>query len=149
MKYHLAQINIGKLLAPIDHPLIAGFVNQLDRINALAEKSPGFVWRLQEENGSAVNIQVFEDPLLLVNMSVWESADALKAFTYQTDHLQVFRDRYKWFEKPDRPHLALWWIPAGQLPTPEVGKTKLEYLQGHGETEVAFTFRSILKPSQG
>jgi hypothetical protein len=143
MSYHLAQINIARLLAPIDDPLIADFVRQLDDINALAESSPGFVWRLKEESGNATNIDVFGDSLLIVNMSVWESIEDLKNFAYKSAHVQVFCDRTRWFEKMEVAHMALWWVPAGTLPTAEEGRDRLLYLREHGESDWAFTFRSL------
>lgn len=141
---HLAQINIARLLAPIDDPLIADFVRQLDDINALAESSPGFVWRLKEESGNATNIDVFGDSLLIVNMSVWESIEDLKNFAYKSAHVQVFRDRTRWFEKMEVAHMALWWVPAGTLPTAEEGRDRLLYLREHGESDWAFTFRTLV-----
>lgn len=141
---HLAQINIARLLAPIDDPMIADFVRQLDDINALAESSPGFVWRLKEETGNATNIDVFGDPLLIVNMSVWESIEDLKNFAYKSAHVQVFRDRARWFEKMDVAHMVLWWVPAGIFPTAEEGRDRLLHLREKGESEWAFTFRSVM-----
>ena len=140
---HLAQINIARLLAPIDDPMIADFVRQLDDINTLAESSPGFVWRLKEESGNATSIDVFGDPLLIVNMSVWESIEDLKNFAYKSAHIQVFRDRARWFEKMDVAHMALWWVPVGAFPSAEEGRDRLLHLREHGESERAFTFRSL------
>ncbi len=139
--YHLAQINIGRMLAPLDDPQMAGFVNQLDPLNALADQSPGFVWRLQDEAGDATSIRVFDDERILVNMSVWESLEALQDYVYRSRHLGPLRDRKQWFEVPRAPHLALWWIPAGHRPTPEEGKARLEHLQRHGPSSEAFTFK--------
>jgi hypothetical protein len=138
--YHLAQINIARMAAPLDSPVMEQFVAQLATINALAELSPGFVWRLQTESGDATSLRAFDDPLVLVNMSVWESVEALREFTYKTGHVGVLRDRMKWFEKPRAAHLAMWWIPAGHVPTVEEAKSRLEYLQSHGETAFAFSF---------
>ena len=139
--YHLAQINIGRLRAPLDDPRIAGFVDQLDPINALADESPGFVWRLQSEAGDATSFRVFEDERILLNMSVWESMEALQEYVYHSAHLGPLRDRKQWFDVPDKPHLALWWIPAGHLPTPQEGKERLEHLRRHGPSPEAFTFK--------
>src|SRR5271169_3409705 len=99
MTFHLAEINIGRLLAPTDDPKIASFVAQLDRINALAEASPGFVWRLKSDSGNATDIDYNGDPLVIVNMSVWESVEALRDYVYASHHIQVFRDRARWFER--------------------------------------------------
>lgn len=142
---HLAQINIGRLLAPIDDPLIADFVRQLDDINALAESSPGFVWRLKDDvSNDATSINVFGDPLIIVNMSVWESAEDLKNFAYKSAHVQVFRDRARWFEKMEVAHMALWWVPVGVMPTAEEGRDRLLYLRENGESKRVFTFRNLV-----
>lgn len=138
--YHLAQINVGRMIAPLDSPLVAGFVSQLDPINALADRSPGFVWRLQTESGNATSVQAFEDPTILLNMSVWESVEALKNYVYQSAHVGVLRDRAKWFEKPAEAHLALWWIPAGHIPIPQEGRERIEFLRAWGASLMAFTF---------
>jgi len=109
MDFHLAQINIGRLVAPIDDPRIADFVAQLGPINALADSAPGFVWRLQTESGNATDVPFNEDPSVMVNMSVWESIEALRSFTYSSRHIEVFRDRARWFQKMDKPYYCLWW----------------------------------------
>ena len=138
--YHLAQINIGRILAPIDDPLMADFVSQLPPINALADSTPGFVWRLQTESGDATSIRIYEDEMVAVNMSVWESMDALKEYVYKSAHYGVVRGRKRWFEKFDGPYMALWWVPAGHIPTPQEGQERLEHLRAHGESEYAFSF---------
>ena len=139
--YHLAQVNIARALAPMDDPMMAGFMNQLDPINALADESPGFVWRLQDEAGNATAIRVFDDDRILLNMSVWKSLEALQDYVYRSAHLGPLRDRKQWFEVPDAPHLALWWIPAGHIPTPQEGKARIEHLRRHGPSPEAFTFK--------
>jgi hypothetical protein len=141
--YHLAQINIGRMVAPLDSPAMAGFVSQLDPINALADSSPGFVWRLQTDGGSATAVQAYEDPRILINMSVWESVDALKNFVYRSGHLVPLRDRSQWFEKPAEAHLALWWIPAGHLPSVEEARERLEFRRTWGGSPLAFSFGKI------
>ncbi|MGC2661470.1 MAG: DUF3291 domain-containing protein [Bryobacteraceae bacterium] len=113
--WHLAQVNIGRLRAPLDHPQIAEFIALLDPINALAESSPGFVWRLQSGNGNATDVVYNEDPLTIVNISVWESVEALRGYVYGGRHLSTFRQRYDWFEKAEQPTYCLWWVPAGHL----------------------------------
>jgi hypothetical protein len=147
-KYHLAQINIGRILAPIDDPIMAEFVAQLPAINALADSTPGFVWRLQTESGDATSIRIYEDDMVAVNMSVWESVDALREFAYKSSHAGVMRDRKRWFEKFDGPYMALWWIPAGHIPTPQEGQERLEYLREHGDTADAFSFKKIFPQSE-
>jgi hypothetical protein len=140
MEYHLAQINIGRLVAPVDDPKIAEFVRQLDEINALAEKAPGFVWRLQSSSGNATDIAYSEDSFMIVNMCVWKSVEALREYVYHSDHLRVFRDRAKWFEKMDKPSYCLWWVPAGHTPTVTEGRERMEHYQQHGATQFSFWF---------
>jgi uncharacterized protein DUF3291 len=142
-KYHIAQINIGRILAPIDDPIMAEFVAQLPPINALADSSPGFVWRLQTESGDATSIRIYEDDRIAVNMSVWESVDALREFAYKSSHAGVMRDRKRWFEKFDGPYMAMWWIPSGHIPSTEEGKERLDYLREHGDTAYAFSFKNL------
>ena len=141
--HHLAQINIARLIAPLDDPRIADFVAQLDPVNALAERSPGFVWRLQSAEGNATDIPYDDDPFVIVNMSVWESVEALKQFTYSGDHRQVFRERARWFEKMTAPQYCLWWVPVGHVPTVSEGRERLEHYQKHGATEFAFWFNKL------
>ena len=141
--YHLAQINVGRILAPIDDPLMAEFVAQLAPINALADSTPGFVWRLQTESGDATSIRIYDDEMIAVNMSVWESVESLREFAYKSAHSGVMRDRKRWFEKFDGLYMALWWIPAGHIPSPQEGKERLEYLRQHGDGEYAFSFKNI------
>ena len=141
-RYHLAQINVARALAPLDDPRLAGFVARLDEINALADASRGFVWRLQSDSGNATDIQVSADPNFIVNLSVWEDLDSLFAYVYRSDHLQVMAQRRQWFEKPDGAFLALWWLPEGRLPTVEEGLERIELLDRMGPTPEAFTFKA-------
>lgn len=143
MKNHLAQINIGRLVAPMDDPRIADFVAQLAPINALADVAPGFIWRLQSSAGNAMDIAYSDDPTINVNMSVWESLESLRDYVYRSDHLPVFRDRAKWFVKMDKPHYCLWWIPAGHIPTVAEGRERLEHYQQHGPTPFSFWFSKL------
>ena len=140
-QYHLAQVNIGRVRAPLDDPIMEGFRTQLDPINALADRTPGFVWRLQTEDGNAMAIRPFDDERMAINMSVWESLDALQQFVYQSAHIAPLRDRKQWFEPMEGPILALWWVPAGHIPTVVEAKERLEHLKLHGPTAHAFTFR--------
>lgn len=144
---HLAQLNIARMLAPIDSPVMAEFVAQLDAINALADGSPGFVWRLVGAGNDATSLRPFPDDFIIVNMSVWESIEALKQYVYRSDHARVLRERAKWFEKMSESHMVLWWVPAGHIPTVTEAKAKLMHLREHGETPEAFTFRSVLAQS--
>ena len=140
--FHFSQINVARARAPLEDPILADFIAQLDEINALADRSPGFVWRLQDESGSATDIQVEDDPLLIVNMSVWESQEALFDFVYKSGHMPVLSRRKEWFERLDTPSLALWWAPVEILPSLEDGLERLEYLARHGPSARAFTFKT-------
>jgi uncharacterized protein DUF3291 len=142
-KYHLAQCNIGRARGPIDDPVMAGFVARLADINALADGAPGFVWRLQEDNGNATSIQAFEDSLILLNMSVWESPDALREFVYRSDHASVMRQRRSWFERFEGVYLVLWWVPSGHIPTVQEARERLAHLEKHGDSPHAFSFARI------
>lgn len=149
-QYHIAQINIAKMLAPVDDPLLADFVSELDAVNALADQADGFVWRLQSEEGNATDIRAFDNPMLLINMSVWESIDALFEYTYNNQHLEIFRARRKWFAKPEGTHLALWWVASGHTPTVEEGKQHLQILEKNGPTPEVFTFKNRFPlPNEG
>lgn len=140
MNYHLAQINIGRLIAPIDDPRIAEFVAQLAPLNALADQAPGFVWRLQSASGNATDIPYDDDPTMMLNMSVWESLETLHHYAYGSEHRKAFRDRAKWFQKLDKPSYCLWWIPAGHIPTVAEGRERLEHYQKNGATPFSFWF---------
>ena len=144
--YHLAQINIAKMKAPLDDPIMAEFANALDEVNRVAEQSPGFVWRLQTDSGNATEFRAYTDPKILVNISVWQSVEQLKAYVYKSLHGDFFVRRRKWFAKYQGEHFAMWWIRAGHLPTIEEGKAKLEYLELHGDTSECFTFAEPYSP---
>lgn len=139
MTFHIAQCNIARLRHPEGDPRVADFFAALDTINALAERSPGFVWRYMDESGAATDTRPFEDPEVIVNLSVWDSVDSLRAFTYRTDHVDFFRRRSEWFTS-DRSALVLWWVPAGHLPSVEEAMSRLDTLATQGPTEEAFTF---------
>ena len=143
---HLAVFNIARLRAPMDDPLIDDFRNNLDPINALAESSPGFVWRLQDESGNATNITPYADPRVITNMAVWTSVDELADFTYRSGHLEFLRRRRDFFDAPTEAILVLWWIPEGTIPTMEEAMARLEHLRTHGPTPTAFTFRHRFDP---
>ena len=142
MNYHLAQVNIARMLGPIDSPVMVEFVNNLDRINAVADKSEGFVWRLKDEENNATSMKIFEDEFLIVNMSVWTSLEALFKFTYQSAHTEIFKRKKEWFSKMQDMHMAFWYVKEGEVPTTEEAKKRLAYLNEHGETPHAFTFKS-------
>ena len=138
--HHLAQLNIARLRAPIDSPELADFVAQLTEINALGERSPGYVWRLQDDSGDATALRPFE-PDIIVNLTVWESVESLRAFVYRTAHLEPMRRRRDWFVPLNAPHLVLWWIPAGEIPTITEAATRLTQLRDNGPSPEAFTLR--------
>jgi hypothetical protein len=140
--HHLAQLNIGRLRAPLDDPQIADFQAQLAPVNALAEAAPGFVWRLQDaQTGDATSFRPFEgDPLMMINCSVWESLEALWDFVYRTVHLDSMRRRREWFHRLAEAYTVLWWVPAGHLPTVGEALDRLARLRTDGPGPEAFTF---------
>lgn len=140
--FHLAQINVGRLVGPRDDPCVAGFFDALATVNALADSSPGFVWRLQGDNGNATGLAVTGDPQFIVNLSVWTDADALFAFVYRSAHTPVMAQRRGWFAPMASAHQALWWVAAGSQPGIEEGLARLWRLDTFGPTEQAFTFKS-------
>lgn len=148
MPYHLAQLNIGRVRAPLDQPIMAGFVNRLDEINALADASPGFAWRLQTTEGNATYLRPYADDRIIVNMSVWESVAALRAFVYKSAHSQLLRHRDDWFEKFSGAYLALWWVPVGHLPGIDEAKKRLAHLERHGPSQFVFTFKTVYPPDE-
>jgi Domain of unknown function (DUF3291) len=141
MAYELAQLNIGIIKGPMDSPVMADFAANLERINALAEQTPGFVWRLQTDEGDATAIRPFEDENMLVNMSVWRDVDSLRRFVYRSEHVGIMRRRGEWFERMGEAFLVLWWVPKGHRPAVAEAITKLQILRRDGATPEAFTFR--------
>jgi len=146
MTHHLAQLNIGRTKAAPEDPIMDGFMSRLDEINAIADESPGFVWRLQTEDGNATSIHAFDDPLLLVNMSVWESIDTFREFTYRSNHKELLQKRADWFDRYEGPYQVMWWVPAGHIPTVEEAKDRLEMLVERGPTRDAFTYKDRFDP---
>jgi len=140
--WHVAQMNVGTVLHPLDDPRIAEFMGLLDQVNAMADASPGFVWRLQSAQGNATDIQVNDDPRFIVNMSVWQSVEALFDFVYRSSHRSVMAKRRNWFARPDRAYQLLWWIPAGSTPSIEQGLERLGWLDRNGASPYAFDFRN-------
>lgn len=144
--FRLAQVNLARPLEPLDSELLREFVEALDSVNAVADGAPGFVWRLQTDEGNATSVRAMDDDSLIVNMSVWESIDALRAFVYSTPaHLAVMRRRREWFERLET-HLALWWVPAGHLPTVAEAEERVTLLSAIGPSPDAFTFRRHFPP---
>ena len=145
--HELAQLNIGIFRAPIDSPEMAEFVANLDRINALAEQSPGFVWRLQTDEGNATAIRPFPDQdNVAINLSVWSDVDALNRFVFRSAHVEIMRRRREWFERMGEAYMVLWWIRAGHRPSVAEAIAKLEQLRAAGPTPAAFTFRHAFPP---
>jgi len=140
--WRLAQINVGRLVAPADDPRVAPFFAALDRINEVADLAPGFVWRLQSESGNATDIKPTDDPRFIVNMSVWEDAEALFAYVYRSAHAPEMARRREYFERFDGAYQALWWVPAGQIPSIDEGLARLWRLDRFGPTSQAFTFKA-------
>ena len=152
MDYVLAQVNIGRLLAPIDSPLIADFVAALDSVNAMADAAPGFVWRMVTEDGNALAVRGFEQDGvgsgggIIINMSVWESVETLAAYVYGDAHRAVLRRRREWFELMREAYTTLWWIPRGHVPTPGEAEDRIRHLRQYGPTPRAFTLRVHFPP---
>lgn len=145
-RYHIAQVNIGRIRAELDDPIMAGFVNRLDEINALADASPGFVWRLQTDAGNATYFRPFADDRTLLNMSVWKDIESLRQYVYNTSHRELLRQRHEWFEKFDRVYMALWWVPEGHIPGIDEARRRLDHLEAHGPSQFAFTFKTVFDP---
>ena len=143
--FHLAQVNIGLPREPLDSALLADFVAALDPINALADGSPGFVWRLQTEDGNATALRIFDDRLM-VNMSVWESVEALADYVYRSAHTEVMRNRRRWFHHLSEMYAALWWVPVGHRPSVAEAEERLTHVRVHGPTPYAFTFQQPFPP---
>ncbi len=146
--YNIAQVNIGRIRAELNDPIMAGFVNRLEEINALADASPGFVWRLIVNDGNATYLRPFGDPRMLLNMSVWETVEELRNFVFQTAHKELLRQRHAWFEKLTEVYTALWWVPMGHIPSVDEAKQRLAHLEANGPTQFAFTFQSVFQPDE-
>jgi hypothetical protein len=144
--YHLAQYNIARLVAPLDSPQLADFVANLDRINQIGDRSPGFVWRHQTAEGNSTAVRVRDDPMIIINFSVWEDADSLFEYSYRSDHAEVFRRRKEWFDPHDSYYLVLWWVATGHEPTVEEAEERLDHLQEHSPTPYAFTLKERFPP---
>jgi hypothetical protein len=142
---HLAQLNVGRIRYPTDDPRLAEFMGALDRINALAERSPGFGWRLKCDSGNATDIKVTSDPMFLVNMSVWETVEALEHFVWQTVHKRFYQRKANWFAPMLRPHFVMWWIAVDHVPTPEEALARLAHLTEQGPGDYAFGWESLPK----
>ena len=142
----LAQINVATLKYDLEDERVKGFVDNLDRINALAEAQDGFIWRLKDDNNNATSIQIFDRDDLLVNMSMWESVEALRAYVISDKHMTIMRRRAEWFFRPAEPTLVLWWQAADELPTVQLAENKLTHLREHGPSPQAFDFKTQFPP---
>jgi hypothetical protein len=139
---HFAQFNIARMRYPLDDPRMAEFVDNVARVNALAEKIPGFVWRLHDDSGNAMNMQVYNDYALLPNLTVWENVEALERFVWQTVHQRFYARREEWF-RPVKTTLVLWWVSAGHRPDMAEGVSRFDHLIAHGPSDNAFGWREI------
>lgn len=140
MHFELAEINVARMHTDVEDPRMAGFVSRLNEINAMAEASPGFVWRLQDDSGNATSFRAFDDDRILINVSVWTSVESFREFVYRSAHGDMVRDGRKWFEPPSAEQIAMWWISAGQLPNLEEAVERLEQLRKHGPSADSFHF---------
>ena len=138
---HVALLNVARMVAPLDSPQLAEFVAGLDPVNAAADAAPGFVWRHQDDNGNSTGVRVLDDDMLLVNLAVWESIDALADFAYGGAHRDIMRKRRQWFERMSEPYLVLWWVPAGHRPSVDEAVERLLHLRSNGPSPEAFTFK--------
>ncbi len=144
MKQHLAQLNIGRAKYDNDDPRFAGFIDNLDKVNGVADRSKGFIWRLKEEDGEKA-ISPTDDPQLIVNLSVWEAAEDLEHFVFNTIHKRIYDRRAAWFPPMEKAHFVMWWIPAGHIPTVDEAFEKLEKLRADGPTDDAFGWERLEK----
>jgi len=148
LAYELAQVNIGRLKAPLDSPQLKDFVDNLDPVNADADTADGFVWRLAGESGDATDVAVLGDEWLIINMSVWRDTDSLTAYMYQGRHREMLARRREWFERVQEVMVVLWWVPTGHRPSVAEAEERLLHLRANGPTPYAFTLRTSF-PAQG
>jgi hypothetical protein len=141
--HHLAQINIATAKFDMDDARMDGFTGRIDAVNAVAERAPGFVWRLKSDSGNALDISVSDDPRFIINMSVWESPSVLEDFVWKTIHVKVYNNKAQWFPTEAIPHMAFWWVPIGHEPSAEEGMARLQHLRDHGPSETAFGWESV------
>jgi hypothetical protein len=135
---HLAELNIARLKYPFDDPRVAEFANNLERVNGVAERSDGFVWRLKDDSGNATDIRAFDDPMIIVNMSVWRGPEFLERFVWNTVHKHFYAKRAEWFALMEKQHFVMWWVDEGHEPTLEEAKERLDHLDRHGDSDFAF-----------
>ena len=147
-EYCIAQVNIARMRAALEDPVMAGFVARLDEINTLADRSPGFVWRLQTEAGNATYLRPYDDDRILFNFSIWESVETLRDYVYKTAHAELLRSRRDWFEQFSGVYMALWWVPRGYVPGIDEAKKRLAHLEAHGPSQFAFNFKNVFQPDE-
>jgi len=140
---HLAEVNVATAVDDLESDRLADFVAALDRVNDVAERSPGFVWRLKDDSGTSIDIQASDNPRYIVNLSVWESPEHLEQFVWNTIHKRVYQKRSKWFEAPKTAHFVMWWVPIGHEPTVEEALDRLQDLNANGPSERAFGWESL------
>ncbi len=146
--FHLAQLNVARLLHPLDHPALASFVDNLAPVNASADAANGFVWRLQEESGDATGLRPFGDDMI-VNLSVWDDLESLRGYVFGNAHSAILRRRREYFVPMDQPHVVVWWVPFGHRPELDEARERLDHLEEHGPTPYAFTLRTAFPPVEG
>lgn len=140
---HLAQLNVAKAIDELDSKRMADFIAALDRINGVAERSPGFVWRLKDDSGNATDIETTDDPRFIVNISIWETPANLEQFVWNTVHKRVYDKKSEWFEAPAHAHFVMWWVPAGQTVSAEEALARLDHLNANGPSDRAFGWESL------
>jgi hypothetical protein len=141
MELYLAEVNIARMLAPLDSLVMADFVANLNPINELAEKSEGFIWRLKDDTNNATSIKIYNDDFIIVNMSVWRNIETLFEYVYRSNHVEFYKRRKEWFEKMPQMHMAMWYVPIDKRPTVAEAVERIECLRKHGETPYAFSFK--------
>ena len=146
--FSLVQLNVAIAVADMESAVMQGFVSRLDEINALAEGSPGFIWRLKDESGNATSIRAFDDPDLLLNMSMWKDVASLRYFVYKSAHVELLRNKKTWFKQPSENYQVLWWVEEGSIPTFSQASEKLAKIQEYGPTADAFDFSKVFDPPQ-
>jgi Domain of unknown function (DUF3291) len=143
MNRHLAELNIGRLLHPLDDPRIADFANNLELVNGIADRSEGFVWRLKGDAGNATSMQAFDDPRIIINISLWDSVEALERYVWQTVHKRFYGRRHEWFDRFEGPYFVMWWVPSGHRPTVQEALERLQSLKDNGPSDFAFGWESL------
>jgi hypothetical protein len=142
-KHHLAELNIGRIRYPLDDPRMADFANNLALVNGIADRSDGFVWRLQDDGGDATSVRPFDDPQIIVNVSVWQGVESLERYVWQTVHKRFYGRRHEWFDRFEGPYFVMWWVPVGHRPTITEAVERLNHLKQHGPTDHAFGWESL------